>query len=129
MACYAGKAGVVKVGAVAVGEVTNFSLEVTADTIECTAMGDTYRGFKPSFVNWSGSVDFHWDPDDSGQVAFVIGTEITLNLYPEGATSGDTEYTGAAIVTGFTRTASFDGLVEANITFQGNGALTTGAVV
>lgn len=129
MACYVGKDGIVKVGATNVGEVTNFSLEVTAETIDCTSMGLTYRSFVPSYINWTGSVDVNWDPDDSGQVALVIGTEVALALYPEGDVAGDTEYSGQAIVTGFSRSASFDGIVTANITFQGNGALATGVVV
>lgn len=129
MACYIGKDGIIKVGAAAVGEVTNFSIEETAETLECTAMGDTYREYVVSFKNWTASVDVHWDPDDAGQTAFAVGTSITLNVYPEGDASGDVEYTGAAIVTGVSKTASFDGLVEASITVQGSGALTTGAVV
>jgi hypothetical protein len=125
MSCYVGKDGVVKVGSDAVGEVTNFSLEVTAETIECTVMGDTYRGYESSFINWSGSVDVHWDPDDTGQTALVIGTKVQLALYPEGDEAGDTEYAGQAIVTSFTRSAAFDGFVEASIAFQGDGELTT----
>jgi predicted secreted protein len=57
-----------------------------------------------------------------------IGNEVTLNVYPEGDASTDTYYTGSAIVTGVTRTASFDGLVEASITLQGTGALTESIV-
>ena len=129
MACYIGKDGIIKVGVAAVGEVTNFSVEVTADTVECTAMGDTYRGYLTSFKNWTASVDVHWDPDDAGQTAFVVGTEITLVIYPEGNTSGDVELTGSAFVTSVSKSAAFDGLVEASITLQGNGALTETAVV
>ena len=126
MACYTGKDGVVKVGSDAVGEVTNYSLEVTAETIECTAMQQDYRTYKPTFINWSGSVDVNWDPDDAGQNALAVGSVVALTLYPEGDAVGDTEYGGQAIVTGFSRSAAFDGKVEANIAFQGSGVLTTG---
>lgn len=128
MACYIGKDGIIKVGAAAVGEITNFSFEETADTIECTAMGDTNRGYMAGFKDWSASIDFHWDPDDTGQTALAVGTSITIIFYPEGDQSGDVEYTGTAIVTSFSKTAAFDGLVEASIAVQGSGALVLTAV-
>jgi len=49
-------------------------------------------------------------------------------LYPEGDTTGDTYYTGTALVTGVSRSASFDGMVEATISVQGTGALTSATV-
>ena len=58
----------------------------------------------------------------------TVGAEVTLNVYPEGDASSDVYYAGSAIVTGVTRTASFDGLVEASITLQGTGALTSSTV-
>jgi predicted secreted protein len=76
-------------------------------------------------TSFSGSLDVFWDETDTnGQGALSIGSEVTLNVYPEGDTTGDTYYTGSAIVTGVSRSASFDGLVEASISVQGNGALT-----
>ena len=54
----------------------------------------------------------------------LFRSEVTIKFYPEGATSGDTYYSGSAIVTGLTINGSFDGMVEASITVQGNGALT-----
>lgn len=128
MGCFVGKDGIVKVGAVTVGEVTNFSLEETAETIECTAMGDTYRDYIASYKNWTASVDVHWDPDDAGQTGIVVGTEITINLYPEGDVAGDVVFTGTAIVTGRTINAVFDGLIDASLTLQGKGELSTGTV-
>jgi hypothetical protein len=80
-------------------------------------------------TSWDGSVDVYWDETDTnGQVAATIGASVTLNVYPEGDASGDAYYTGTAIVTGVSRTASFDGMVEASITFQGSGALSASTV-
>ena len=87
-------------------------------------MGDTARTYKPSLTTYTGSLEVLWDETDtSGQGALTIGAEVTLNLYPEGDTSGDTYYTGSAIVTGRSITGSYDGLVEMSISVQGNGAL------
>ena len=92
-------------------------------------MGDSARTYLSSLNTWDGSVDVYWDETDStGQGAATIGSSITLNVYPEGATTGDTYFSGTAIVTGISRTASFDGMVEQSITFKGTGALSISTV-
>jgi predicted secreted protein len=129
MATHKGSEGTVKVGSNAVAEIRSYSIEESADTLEDTSMGDSARSYKPSLTSFSGSLDVFWDETDtSGQGALSIGSEVTLNVYPEGDTAGDTYYSGSAIVTGVSRTASFDGLVEASISVQGNGALTESTV-
>lgn len=125
MATHTGSEGTVKVGANAIAEIRSFSIEESADTLEDTSMGDTARTYKSSLTNFTGTVDVFWDETDStGQGALSIGSEVTLNLYPEGDTTGDTYYTGTAIVTGRSINSSFDGLVEMSISVQGSGALT-----
>jgi hypothetical protein len=125
MATHTGSEGTVKVGANAIAEIRSFSLEESADTLEDTTMGDTARTYKSSLTTFTGSVDVFWDETDTlGQGALTIGASVTLNVYPAGDDGGDTYYTGTAIVTGITRSSSFDGLVEASITVQGSGALT-----
>lgn len=125
MATHKGSEGIVKVGSNSVAEIRSYSIEESADTLEDTSMGDSARTYKPSLTSFSGSLDVFWDETDtSGQGALSIGSEVTLNVYPEGDASGDIYYTGSAIVTGVSRTGAFDGLVEASISVQGNGALT-----
>jgi predicted secreted protein len=129
MATHKGSEGIIKVGSDSVLEVRSYSIEESADTLEDTSMGDSARTYKPSLTSFSGSLDVFWDETDtSGQGALSIGSEVTLNVYPEGDASGDTYYSGSAIVTGVSRTGSFDGLVEASISVQGNGALTESTV-
>jgi len=125
MANHTGSEGTVKVGAAVVAEIRSFSVDTTADTMEDTTMGDSWRTYQSVLKTWSGSIDCYWDETDAtGQGALTPGTVVTLNLYPEGAQTGDKYYTGSAIVTGFTVTQSFDGMVEASFKFQGTGALT-----
>jgi predicted secreted protein len=127
MATHTGSEGTVKVGANAIAEIRSYSLEETADTAEDTSMGDSYRTFKTTLKAWTGSVDVFWDETDTnGQVALAVGSTVTANFFPEGASAGVSEkyYTGEAIVTGKTVTGSFDGMVESTITLQGTGALT-----
>ena len=129
MATHAGKEGLVKVGSATIAEVKSYSLEESADTIETTKMGDAARTYLPSLTSFSGSVDCFWDETDTaGQVALAVGASVTLVFYPEGSTSGDTYYSGTALVTGKTITGSFDGMVEASISVQGTGVITTATV-
>lgn len=129
MATHKGSEGTVKVGSNAIGEIRSFSIEETADTLEDTTMGDSARTFKPSLTGFTGSVDVLWDEaDTTGQGALTVGAEVTLNMYPEGDTSGDTYLTGTAIVTTRSISSSYDGLVEMSISVQGTGALTTSTV-
>ena len=88
-----------------------------------------YAKITPLLTSFTGSADVFWDETDtSGQGALTAGSTVTINFYPEGDTTGDTYYSGQAIVTGVTRSASFDGMVEASITLQGSGALTPSTV-
>jgi len=129
MATHKGSEGTVKVGANAIAEIRSYSISETSDTVEDTTMGDAARTYLPSLTSFSGSMDVYWDETDTnGQVALVVGSTATINIYPEGSSSGDAYLSGSIIVTGKTITASFDGMVEASITFQGTGALSTTAV-
>ena len=123
MATHTGSEGTIKVGSDTVGELRSFSLETTAETIEDTSMGDSSRTYKTGLKAFSGSASVFWDEADTGQVALIVGTEVTLNLYPEGATTGDKYFTGSAIIIGKTVNSSFDGMVESEISFTGTGDL------
>ncbi len=125
MATHKGSEGVVKFSTNAVAEVRSYSIESTADTLEDTTMGDSARTYLPSLTSWSGSLDCLWDETDTtGQMAADVGASISITVFPEGAATGAMRYSGSAIITGKSITGSYDGLVEATITFQGTGALT-----
>ena len=129
MATHKGSEGVIKVGTNTVAEVRSYSIDETADVLEDTSMGDSAKTYLASLTSFSGSLDVFWDETDtSGQGALTVGSSVTLNVYPEGADSGDTYYSGTALVTGVSRSGSFDGMVEASITVQGSGALTQSTV-
>ena len=126
MATHTGSEGTIKVSTTVVGELRSYSLEQTADTIEDTSMGDTTRTYKSALKGWSGSASLFFDEADAGQLLLVLGTSVALKVYPEGASSGDKYYYGDAIITGSNISASFDGMVEAEVTFTGTGTLTFG---
>ena len=130
MANHKGSEGDVKIGANSIAELKSWSLEETAETIDDTTINDTAKTFKPGSVSASGSAEAFWDETDTtGQGAMTIGAEVTMNVYPEGATSGDTYATFSAIITGISMSGAIDGMVEASFSFQVNGAVTWGTVV
>jgi len=129
MATHTGSQGTVKVGSNAVAELKSWSLDQTQDTVETTKLGDTVKTYSVTQSSSSGTMDCFWDETDTnGQVACSIGATVTLNLYPEGATSGDTYYTGSAIITSVGVSQTHDGIVERTIGFQVSGAVTIGTV-
>lgn len=132
MATHWGNEGVVKLGANTVAEVTDFEFTETVTTIDDTSMGDTYKSHiaGSGIKEWSGSMTCHWDETDTnGQAAMTVGASVTLNLYPEGATSGDTYWSGTATITSRAQSQKMDGeTIKATFQFQGNGALSRNTV-
>ena len=129
MATHTGSQGTVKVGSNAVAEVKSWTLDQTQDTVETTKLGDTVKTYSVTQSSSSGSLSCHWDETDTnGQVALSIGATVTLNLYPEGATTGDTYYSGSALITSVGVSQTHDGIVERELGFQITGAVTIGTV-
>jgi hypothetical protein len=123
MATKLGREGLIKLSSTTIGELRNYALTHSSDVVEDSVLGDTYRTRLASMKTFSVSGDLYWDETDAGQLLITIGSSVTLNLYPEGASTGDVYYSGAAIVTQFNVSASFDGIIEGQISFEGNGVL------
>lgn len=124
MATHTGSEGTVKIGSDTLGEIRSYTVESTGETIEDSSMGDTARTYKAGLTTFTASFEVYFDETDTAQNAVDAGSSITFSVYPEGADSGDTYYTGSGIVTGRSITASFDGMVEMSLSVQGSGALT-----
>lgn len=124
MATHKGSEGTVKSGANAIAEIRSYIITETADTLEDTTMGDASRTYLASLKTFTGSIECFWDETDTnGQLTLDPGATVTINVYPEGSSTGDKYYSGSVIITERTVTASFDGMVEASFSFQGTGAL------
>ena len=128
MATHTGSEGTIKIGSDTLGELRSYSLESTAETIEDTSMGDSSRSYKVGLTTFTGTASVFFDETDTAQGNLDAGASITLEVYPEGADTGDTYYTGTAIVTGRTINSSFDGMVEMELSFTGSGGLTEATV-
>jgi predicted secreted protein len=125
MANHLGREGLIKISSTTVGELRNYALSNSSDTVEDSVIGDTFRTRKATLRSWSVSGDLYWDETDAGQLTLTVGSSVTVNLYPEGADATDTYYSGGGIVTKFDISAAFDGMVEGSITIEGNGTLST----
>jgi hypothetical protein len=122
-----GNNGVVSFGGANVAEVRSYSIEMTADTIETSAMGNDTRQYVKGMSTFSGTADVYWDAahwTTNGLNPNVSGTSevgrvpATITIYPAGTGAA---WTGSVVITGYTVSASFDGLIEASISFQGSG--------
>ena len=129
MANHKGSEGVAKIGSSTIAEVKDWSISESAETIDTSKMGDSARTKTVGLTTASGSMTAFWDETDTaGQGAMTVGAEVALNLYPEGATTGDTYATLSAIITEKGVSTSLDGMVETSVSFEANGAVTWGTV-
>ena len=129
MATHTGVAGVVKVGTNTVAEVRSFTLDTTAELLEDTTLTDTSKSFQVGKKGATASVECFWDETDTnGQIAIAEGSSVALNLYPEGATSGDYYYSGTYLITANSVSVPTDGIIEATFSATLTGALTRGTV-
>lgn len=129
MATHTGSAGIVKVGTNAVAEVRSFTLDTSAEILEDTALTDTSRTYAVGKKGATVSVECWWDETDTnGQIAIAEGNQVVLNLYPEGADSGDYYFSGTYLITGQSVSTPTDGIIESTFSATMTGALTRGTV-
>ena len=129
MATMTGNNGAVTLNGVNVANVRNFSIELTRDTIETSVMGSDTRSYVNGLSTFSGSADIYFEPSDfeTSETTFnptaglvgASGVAIKLYLEQNYSSTSDYAFTGNVIVTGYTVNTSFDGMVEASISFQG----------
>jgi len=129
MATHTGSSGLVKVGTNTIAEVRSFTLDTTAELLEDTTLTDTSKTFQVGKKGATASVECFWDETDSnGQIAIAEGSQVALNLYPEGADSGDYYYSGTWLITANSTSTPTDGMIEATFSATLTGALTRGTV-
>jgi hypothetical protein len=129
MANHTGVSGIVKVGSNAVAELRSFTLDTTAELIEDTTLTDSSRTYQVGKKGATVSAECWWDETDTnGQIAMAEGSQVTLNLYPEGADSGDYYYSGTYIMGSNSVSVPTDGIIEASFNATLTGALTRGTV-
>lgn len=134
MAKYEGSAGTVKIksGAsalTAIASVRSWNMEITRDTVESTSMSSGgVRTYLKGLQTYSGSMDIVYDDSENAIVSTAMDPDtdatVSIEVYAD-ANVNATKFAGDVIITSYSITASYDGLVEATVSFQGTGALTT----
>ena len=129
MANHTGVSGLVKVGTNTVAEVRSFTLNTTTELLEDTTLTDTSKSYQVGKKGATVSVECFWDETDTnGQIAIAEGSQVALNLYPEGADSGDYYFSGTWLISGNSISTPTDGIIEATFDATLTGALTRGTV-
>ena len=129
MANHTGVSGLVKVGTNTVAEVRSFTINTTAELLEDTTLTDTSKSYQVGKKGATVSVECFWDETDTnGQIAIAEGSQGALNLYPEGADSGDYYFSGTWLISGNSISTPTDGIIEATFDATLTGALTRGTV-
>ena len=129
MANHTGVSGVVKVGSNVLAELRSFTLDTTAELIEDTTLTDSSRTYQFGKKGATVSAECWWDETDTnGQIAIIEGSQVTLNLYPEGADSGDYYFSGTWLIGSNSVSIPTDGIIEASFNATLTGALTRGTV-
>ena len=122
MAVLKGKDGSISAGLNNLANITSFSINEEADTLETTAMGNAgYKTFVGSLKSWSGTVEAVFDDTDS---AVVVGSAITLTVVVDDGSSNQVQYSGSCIVTSRSVEVGVADLVTVSFDVTGTGALT-----
>ena len=115
----------------AVASTTGWSLDLTKDTLECTAHGDTSRKYVGSLRSGTGSVDLLYTATSGDETQEFIKDILTtedpgdaqFELFLD--TSGTKKLAFNGIVTGTTFTAAIGDIETVSVSFVINGALTS----
>ena len=129
MANHVGTNGLVTVAGNTVAELTGFSIEESASTIDNSVLGTTSTSAVAGKTSWTATIDCHWDETDTtGQGAMTVGSTVTIEFLPEGNTTGDTKFTGTAIITGSSKSVAIDSMISQSFSLTGVGQLVQGTV-
>lgn len=122
-----------KNGKVCIGEsedkvvgIKNWSLELTLDALETTALGDDWKNYIAGLKEWTASSegDYSVEKDATGQKmlqeAYLEGTTVNVKMYVDSTHY----YSGTAYISSLSIEDPVDDVVSISIEFTGNGELT-----
>ena len=124
MATFHGKTGTVTWSGGSTSHVISFSVSVTADVAEATAMGDTYKSYTTGFKDWTAQATCRLKTSGLDHtIASDLGESATLAL-DTGTGVGNPTFTGTAILIDISVNQESTDNVQVTYSFQGNGTLT-----
>ena len=108
---------------------TGWSLDITKDTLECTAHGDNSRKYVGGLISLSGTVDFlntaATATDATGEILRdVLEADDPANASFELFLNGSNKVTFSGIITGTALSAQTADLETVSVSFQTSGDIT-----
>ena len=115
----------------AIASTTSWSLDVTKDTLECTAHGDTSRKYVGSLKSGSGTVDLLYTATSGDDTAEIISDVLTsedsgdasFNLFLD--TSGSKKLSFNGIITGTSLASTVGEISTVSVSFITTCAITS----
>ena len=114
----------------AITSTTAWSMDLTKDTLECTAHGDTARKYVGSLLSGTGTADILYTAASGDETANIL-SDITTTEDPADAkfhlfldTSGNKKLEFNGIITGASLTSTVGDISTVSISFQMSGAPT-----
>ena len=115
-----------------IGELRSWSLSVSKDSMETTAMGATSKTFIGGLISGEGSAELLYDASGNSDYQAFIDEEFTtgdagdalFELFPDSATASK-KIGFAGIITGAEYGATLGEIQVVNISFITNGAITS----
>jgi len=110
----------------------SWSLTTTKETLDTSVHGNTFRQFVGSMISGSGTVELVYDPDATGQAAFiedVIKTgdtaDASFELFTTGSSSGSDSVAFGGIITDMEISSTVGELVTVSCSFITSGTITS----
>ena len=115
----------------AIASTTAWTLDVTKDTVECTAHGDTSRKYVVSLISGSGTVDLLYTATSGDNTAEIISDVLTTEDAGDASfslfldTSGSKKLSFNGIITGTSFSSTVGDISTVSVSFVTNGAITS----
>lgn len=127
MAILTGADGQLKYGDKIIGKASNFSLDISRDSIETTVLGEYDRTYTNGIRGSSGSANLYYDPTDADSTSFLNtvlanGNSETVSFVMDKTGGGG--FTATGFLTNVGLSVSVGAAQACEIQFQINGPLT-----
>ena len=110
----------------------SWSLTTTKETLDTSVHGNTFRQFVGSMISGSGTVELVYDPDATGQAAFIEDVikagdtaDASFELFTTGSSSGSDSVAFGGIITDMEISSTVGELVTVSCSYITSGTITS----
>lgn len=109
----------------AIGELRSYNVEESANLMEVTKLSDANRKYTDGMPSWTATINAYFDASDSIGT-LKAGDKKAFWVFAGAAASTSKYQGGDAYITSYTASADIDGVIEVNMTIQGDTTLARG---